>query len=78
MSKINQDEQRLMTIKEVAMLMSSSVRQVWRLIASGDLAKPVYLGRSPRIQWTDWEALLEKIRRERDGGTDNHQTKEGK
>jgi predicted DNA-binding transcriptional regulator AlpA len=75
MSKINPDEQRLMTIKEVAARSSSSVRQVWRLIARGDLAKPVYLGRSARIQGTDWDAFLEKIRRARDGGADNHATK---
>jgi excisionase family DNA binding protein len=78
MTTINSAEERLMTVQEVAALLSSSVRQVWRLIAKGDLAKPVRVGRSARIPSGDWEAYLQKLRVERDAGSGGPQGKGGK
>ena len=37
-------EDHLLTIKEVARRLASSVRHVWRLIAKGELPKPVHVG----------------------------------
>ena len=60
-------EERLLTIKQVAELLASSVRHVWRLIASGQLPKPIHVGRAARLFLVDVEHYLERLRQERDG-----------
>jgi excisionase family DNA binding protein len=48
---------RLLTPSEVADVLQVSVRQVRRLVASGQL-RPVYVGRLPRFTETEVRAYL--------------------
>ena len=47
------DTYRLLRDREVAQLLGLSVRQVWKLTASGELPEPVKLGRSTRWRERD-------------------------
>jgi excisionase family DNA binding protein len=50
---------KLLTVRDVAAMLSVSTRQVWKLTASGKLPEPVRLGRSVRWRESD---LAEFIR----------------
>ena len=56
----------LMGLSEVASHLGISERSVWRLVASGDLAPPVKVGRCTRWFAADLHAYLDKIRQRRD------------
>jgi hypothetical protein len=59
---------RLMTLREVALVVKRSVRQLWREIASGKMAKPVP-GKPARLFESDVQNYLNRLRDERDGGS---------
>jgi predicted DNA-binding transcriptional regulator AlpA len=62
------DEERLMNLEEVAeMLGNISTRSVRRLIARGDLPKPVKVLSSPRLYNSDVVTYLERLKLKRDG-----------
>lgn len=56
---------RLMTLAEVAKAIGRSVREVWREISRGKLARPVP-GRPARIFESDLKNYLNRLRAERD------------
>jgi predicted DNA-binding transcriptional regulator AlpA len=62
------DQERLMNLEEVAeMLGNISTRSVRRLIARGDLPKPVKVLSSPRLYNSDVVTYLERLKLKRDG-----------
>lgn len=46
-------EERLLPLKEVAIRLALSQRAIYRLIANGDLPRPVKLGRATRLYASD-------------------------
>jgi len=56
---------RLLTLGQVAEVLSGSVRTVWRLVARGELPAPVKVGRSARLCLSDVEAYLERLKAQR-------------
>lgn len=56
---------RLMPLPEVASVIGRSVREVWREISRGRLARPVR-GRPARLFESDVRRYLQVLRRERD------------
>ena len=56
---------RLLKIKEVAVLLGICVRGVWRLIAVGVLPQPVHVGASARLPESEVMAYIERLKRER-------------
>ena len=59
--------QRLLSIGQVAEILTVSVRTVWRLVAAQALQKPVLVGASRRWLPSDVQNYIEKIRKQRDG-----------
>ena len=60
-------EDRLMDLEEVAEKLGNiSTRSVRRLIAKGDLPKPVKVLSSPRLYHSDVTAYLDKIKQKRE------------
>jgi predicted DNA-binding transcriptional regulator AlpA len=60
----------LITLREVAKMISRSVREVWREINRGKLPKPVP-GRPARLFVSDVKKYLKRLRDERDGNPKN-------
>jgi predicted DNA-binding transcriptional regulator AlpA len=58
----------LLRAVDVATLLAISVRCVWRLVASGDLPRPIKLGGSTRWRACDLEAFIAECRAERKTG----------
>lgn len=48
----------LLRARDVAALLAISVRCVWRLVASGDLPRPIKLGGSTRWRACDLDAFI--------------------
>jgi predicted DNA-binding transcriptional regulator AlpA len=62
------EEDRLMDLEEVAEKLGNiSTRSVRRLIARGDLPKPVKVLSSPRLYHSDVVTYLERLKLKRDG-----------
>ena len=62
-----QEEDRLMDLAEVAEKLGNiSTRSVRRLIAKGDLPKPVKVLSSPRLYHSDVTAYLERLKQKRE------------
>jgi excisionase family DNA binding protein len=53
------DFEQLFTVQEVAKRLAISIATVWRLSKSGDLPKPVRIGRSVRWRASDLQNHLE-------------------
>ena len=65
-------EQRLLTISQAAQYLAISRSFLYRLIQRGEL-RPVYIGRVPRIDRADLDALVDRLRGEREvDGEGNH------
>jgi len=60
----------LITLRDVAKTIGRSVREVWREIGRGKLPRPVP-GRPARLFESDVRTYLEKLRAERDQGTNS-------
>ena len=61
------EEDRLMDLEEVAEKLGNiSTRSVRRLIAKGDLPKPVKVLSSPRLYHSDVTAYLQKLKQKRE------------
>lgn len=58
----------LLRVSDVAALLAISVRCVWRLVASGDLPRPIKLGGSTRWRACDLEAFIAECGAERKAG----------
>lgn len=58
---------RLVDINQVSSLLSYSHRGVYRLIASGQLPRPVKVGRSTRFYQSDIQAYLQGLRTQQRG-----------
>jgi predicted DNA-binding transcriptional regulator AlpA len=72
-----QEEDRLMDLEEVAEKLGNiSTRSVRRLIAKGDLPKPVKVLSSPRLYHSDVVAYLDGLKQKRDTATQNARRKE--
>lgn len=56
---------RLFTIEETADLLRISKRGVWRLIADGELPKPLKVGRSSRFSTADVDCYLNSLIKKR-------------
>jgi predicted DNA-binding transcriptional regulator AlpA len=66
-SPSQKDEDRLMDLEEVAEKLGNiSTRSVRRLIAKGDLPKPVKVLSSPRLYHSDITTYLEKLKQKRE------------
>jgi excisionase family DNA binding protein len=55
----------LLSLKTVGLLLSKSVRSVWRMIADGELPQPVYVGRSARLPASEVQAYIERRKQNR-------------
>lgn len=64
MSKSEQ-HQRLLSLEEVGRMLAASKRTVHRLIASGDLPRPLRMGKLSRLTIEDVEAYIEKLKGQR-------------
>lgn len=56
---------RMIVLQDIAAALCISVRNVWRLVARGELPKPVKIGRSARWFETDLAEYQEKLRNSR-------------
>ncbi len=56
-----------LNVKEVALALGISVPTVWRRVNSGDLPKPVKLGRATRWPASDIAAAMDRLKSLRDG-----------
>ena len=59
---------RLLSLEEAGRLLAASKRTVHRLIASGELPRPLRLGRLSRLTLEDVEAYIEKLKGQRGAG----------
>ena len=51
------------TATQIAEMLSTSTRSIWRMVACGRLPRPIYLGRkSPRWRLAEVESALEKLK----------------
>ncbi|MDQ8195027.1 helix-turn-helix domain-containing protein [Coraliomargarita sp. SDUM461004] len=57
--------EQLHSMKSVANRISLSVREVYRLIAKGELPKPVKVGRASRLFESDIQTYLERLKANR-------------
>ena len=64
-------EERLLDLKEVGERLGVSVRTVWRMIAAGELPRPVRVRRAPRLLLSEIGAYIERIKRQRTQVTGN-------
>lgn len=56
----------LLSLKDVANRLNISIRSVWRLIARGELSKPVKMGKQMlRFIPSEIEAYIERLKRNR-------------
>lgn len=56
---------RLISLKEAAQILCLSLRAIYRLIANGELPKPVRIGRSSRLYESDLQKYLETLKQQR-------------
>ena len=76
-SPSQKEADRLMDLEEVAeMLGNISTRSVRRLIARGDLPKPVKVLSSPRLYHSDIVTYLERLKQKRETDKQPNRTKE--
>lgn len=59
---------RLLKVGDVSACLGVSVRKVWRMIADGQLPRPVKLGNSTRIVESEFLIAFERIKGCRVGG----------
>ncbi len=72
-----QEEDRLMDLEEVAEKLGNiSTRSVRRLIAKGDLPKPVKVLSSPRLYHSDIVTYLEHLKQKRETDKQTNRMKE--
>lgn len=58
--------ERLLSIKDVSDILHVSIRSVWRLIARGELSKPVKMGNKIlRFIPSELEAYIERLKQKR-------------
>lgn len=58
---------KLLTVSEVATILTISTREVWRRVDSGELPRPIRLGpRTRRWPREEIEAVIERAKRQRD------------
>lgn len=57
----------LLNVKDLAKLLSMSVRTVWRLRSAGCLPKPIRIGRSVRWDRADIERWVDELKGGRNG-----------
>jgi len=60
-------EERLLKLDEVGRMLSVCRRSVERLVARGDLPRPVKIGRVSRLPASEVAAYIERVKQERDG-----------
>jgi excisionase family DNA binding protein len=61
-------EDRLMSIPAAAACLDISVRQLWRIIASGEIPHPIKVGRLSKLFASDLDAYMEKLKEQRKRG----------
>lgn len=59
-SKVNVNEKKLLKDKEVSLILSVSVRQVWRLVALGLLTPPIKISNSSRFLESEVNEFINK------------------
>jgi excisionase family DNA binding protein len=59
--KLEANESLLLSVREVALLLSVSTRTVWRLVSAGELVRPVALGSVARWRRGDVEAFATSL-----------------
>ena len=64
--KMNSRAERQFRIKQVAEMFTVSVREVWRLVARGELARPVKIGRCSVWFESDIVELQARLRTQRE------------
>jgi len=57
--------ERLLTLDEVAIQLGISVREVYRIMAEGELPPPVKIGRASRIPESEVAAYIETLKNRR-------------
>ncbi len=67
MTNHTQRQERLLTIREVASRLGASTRHVYRLIASGELPRPVKVGKASRIPESELNDYIKRIKGSRNG-----------
>ena len=61
----SEEHQRLVSLEEVGRMLAASKRTVHRLIASGELPRPLRMGKLSRLTVEDVEAFIEKLKGQR-------------
>ncbi len=56
---------KLINLRSVAEILDISVRQVWRLVAQGDLPSPIKIGRSAKMCLSDIDTYIERLKSQR-------------
>lgn len=56
---------RMLTLDSVAELLSVTKRTVYRLVAKGELPKPIKVGHSVRLCVSDVQAYFERLKQQR-------------
>jgi len=70
----DRENERLLDLEEVARLLGGiSTRSVRRLIARGDLPRPVKVLSSPRLYFSDVLAYFERLKTRRDAFDHRHE-----
>ena len=54
----NHEHESLLTVKEVAAILSVAVRTVWQWAAMGEIPRPIHIGRATRWRRADLDALI--------------------
>lgn len=59
-------QERLVTIKEAALMLGISVRAFYRLMAAGELPSALKVGRASRIAVSEINAYIDRLKEKRD------------
>ena len=58
---------QLVSVEQIAMSLNLCTRSIWRLVGTGDLPQPIYVGSARRWYRSDIESYLRKLTEKRDG-----------
>ena len=61
----NEPNERLVSLEEAGRMLAASKRTIHRLIASGELPRPLRVGKLSRLTVEDVEAFIEKLKGQR-------------
>ena len=57
--------EQLISVKQVALALGRSERQIWRMVQDGELPRPVRMGHSSRWFCSDIDGYMQKLKEQR-------------